>query len=345
MITIRGDLLRLYVAQLFEAKGMSPADAHRVGDILVWANLRGVDSHGVMRTSLYLDFIDQGIINVAPKFRVRNETPAAFVLDADRAAGPVAMTRAADGAVQKAKQSGVGLVMVARTTHTAALGYYARQVTEQGCVCIILSASGRHMPYHGTQGAAVSTSPVCMGVPAGSRNALVLDMAMSTISAGKLMLSQKTGQVLPADSAIDADGVITTDPRRAVLPLPLGGPKGAGLALMSELVTGLLTGDPILREALSDAKAKHRQNAMIIAIDIARFTDLPQFCAGVDALAALICALPRQPGFEAVLMPGDRGDDVAKQRDRTGIPLQDPVWAALLQKGADLGVGAPDVAA
>ena len=342
MINIRSDVLSEYVAQLFKAKGMSGADARQVSDVLVWANLRGVDSHGVMRAPLYLDWIEQGLINVAPNFSNRKETPAAYILDADRAAGPVAMMRAAEGAVGKARQAGLGMVLVARTTHTAALGFYARHVTAQGCVCIILSASGRHMPYHGTKEAAVSTSPICIGVPAGSRNALVLDMAMSTISAGKLMLAQKTGETLPPGSAIDPDGIVTTDPRRAVLPLPLGGPKGAGLALMSELITGLLTDDPILTEALSVAKARHRQNAMIIAIDVARFTDLARFRAGVDGLAALICALPRQPGFDAILMPGDRGDSVAERRGQDGISVQDAVWATLVQRGTELGVNTPD---
>jgi len=341
MVTIHSDALTAYLSQLFEAKGMRPAEARQIGEVLVWANLRGVDSHGVMRAPLYLDWIGAGLINVAPHVKTRKQTPAALILDADRAAGPVAMMAAAQGAVEKAKGVGIGMALVARTTHTAALGFYARHIIAQGCVCIILSASGRHMPYHGTKDAAVSTSPICVGVPAGTRGALVLDMAMSTVSAGRLMLARKTGETLPAESAIDEDGVVTTDPLRALLPLPLAGPKGAGLALMSELITGLLVGEPILSEAIGDARARHRQNAMVIAIDVAQFTDLQIFRDGVDGLAKLLSMMPRQPGFDVVMMPGDRGDSVASQRSADGIPIQDGVWATLLDLGAQLGVAAP----
>lgn len=344
MPNISADMLRDYVARLFEAKGLARADAALVADVLVWANLRGTDSHGVMRTSLYLDFIDQGVINVAPRSRVRNETPAAFVLDADRAAGPIAMMQAADGAIAKAREAGIGMALVARTTHTAALGYYARHIAAQGCASIMLSASGRHMPYHGTKDAAVSTSPVCIGVPAGTRGALVLDMAMSAISAGRVMLARRTGETLPADTAVDAEGAVTTEGHRAVLPLPMAGPKGAGVALMSELLTGLLTNDPILNEALVNAGARHRQNAMVIVIDVARFTDLASFRGGVDSLAALLSAMPRQSGFDAILMPGDRGDAVAKRRERDGVPIQDAVWAALIERGSQLGIDPPKMA-
>jgi ureidoglycolate dehydrogenase (NAD+) len=333
--------LREYIASLFAAKGMPAADAETVADVLVWANLRGVDSHGVLRATLYLDWIEQGLINVAPAFRVRNESAGAYVLDADRAAGPVAMSRAARGAVTKAREAGVGMVLVARTTHTATLGYYARHITSQDCACIMLSASGRHMPYYGTREAAVSTSPICIGVPAGTRDALVLDMAMSTVSAGRLMLAKRTDELLPERSAIDAAGVVTTDPAQAVLPLPIAGPKGAGLALMSELLTGMLTDEPILSEALANAKARHRQNAVIIAIDIARFTDPATFRAGVDGLASLITAMPRQPGFDAILMPGDRGDSIAERRRIEGIVIPDGVWAPLVAMGTNLGVAAP----
>lgn len=341
MAIISSEDLRTYIAGLFTAKGMPVTDAVTVADILVWANLRGVDSHGVLRALLYLDWIEQGVINLNPAFRERNKSASSYVLDADRAAGPVAMSRAADGAVAKAREAGVGMVLVARTTHTAALGYYARQITSQDCACIMLSASGRHMPYHGTRDAAVSTSPICIGVPAGTRNALVLDMAMSAVSAGRLMLAKRTGEVLPEQSAIDAAGVVTTDPAHATLPLPVAGPKGAGLALMSELLTGLLTGEPILSEALVNGGAKHRQNAMIIAIDISHFTDPAIFRAGVDGLANLLTAMPRQPGFDAILMPGDRGDSIADRRNEEGITIPDGVWTPLVARGADLGVAAP----
>ncbi len=341
MPTLRAVLLQNYVAGLFTAKGMNAADAAQVAEVLVWADLRGVNSHGVMRVPLYLGWIDQGIINLDAKPEFRRDTPAARVLDADRAAGPVAMMLAADAAVEKARQAGIGGVLVARTTHTAALGFYARHLTVQGCVCIAFSASGPNMPYHGSRDAAVSTSPLCIGVPAGVGQALVLDMATSMVSIGKLLVARQTGEALAEGWAIDDDGRPTTDPRAATLPLPMAGAKGAGLALMAELITGQLTEDPILSEALSQASAPHRQNAMILAIDVAHFTDLARFGDGVRQVAGLIAAMPRQPGFDAILMPGERGDLAAEPNRRDGIRLPEQVWTDLLAIGTGLGLPSP----
>ena len=338
---IQAAQLNTYVTKVFAAAGLPEAQASQVSDVLVWANLRGGDTHGVVRVPLYLDWIEQGVINPRAVPSFRNETSAACVLDADRAAGPVAMMLAADAAVGKAREAGLGCVLVARTTHTAALGYYARHVTEQQCVCIAFCGSGLHMPYHGTRDAAVSTSPICIGVPAAERGAVVLDMATSVISAGALLLARRTGAPLAPNAAIDREGRPTTDSSEAVLPLPMAGAKGAGLSLMIELVTGLLTRDPILSEALSVAKAGHRQNAMVLAIDIAKFTDPVQFAQGATTLAALISAMPRQPGFDAILMPGERGDRLAETRRRDGIPIPEKVWADLAERGRSLGVTPP----
>ena len=330
------------MTRLFIAKGLPEAHAQQVSDVLVWANLRGVDSHGVVRVPLYLGWIEEGIINVSPVLKTRKETPAVRILDADRAAGPVAMTLAANGAVEKARQTGLGAVLVARTTHTAALGFYARQVTAQGCICIALSGSGPNMAYHGTKDAAVSTSPLCIGVPAGRRGALVLDMATSVVSLGKLMLARQTSEALAPDWAIDKEGLPTSDPQQAVLPLPMAGPKGAGISLMVELITGLLTEDPILSKALSGGNSRHRQNAMVLAIDVDSFTKLAFFQEGVDSLADIISGMPRQPGFDHILMPGERGDETSKVRTRDGIKIPDGLWKTLLATGRELGVSPPE---
>ena len=335
---VRHDVLSAFVASLFAAKGMSDEDAKKIGDILVWADLRGVETHGIVRVPRYLDMIDQDVIDPRAVPQVRKERPGALLLDAKRAAGPVAMMMAADLAVGKARESGVGLTLVARTTHTAALGFYARRVTSAGCICMAMSSSTPNMAYHGTRDAAVATSPLCMGVPSGAGGALVLDMATSVVSLGKLMLARRTGQGLVPGWAIDADGNPTIDPRKAFLPLPMAGPKGAGLSLMVEFITGLLTDHPILGDVLSGGSERHRQNAMVLAIDIGSFVEPSRFRANVDALAAMITAMPRQRGFDAILMPGERGDKVMNARLSAGVAVPEPVLQDLRTLGRKLGV-------
>src|SRR5437899_512585 len=153
------DALRRFTRDVFVRAGMSEVDAATVADVLVWADLRGVDSHGVSRISMYLRLIDDGDLNVRPAIEIGTETAASVLVDADRAAGPSAMTMAMGAAVRKARDAGVGLALVRATTHTAALGYYTLMAAQEGMAAIALAASGPFMAYHGTRAAGVSTNP------------------------------------------------------------------------------------------------------------------------------------------------------------------------------------------
>src|SRR5262249_50816136 len=157
----------------------------------------------------------------------------------DRAAGPIAMTTATRAAIRKARDAGIGLGLVRATTHTAALGYYTLTAAEEGMATIALAASGPFMAYHGTRTAGVSTNPISIAVPGGRHGPVVLDMATGVVARGKLVQAKKTGRPIPPGWALDRDGNPTTDPQAALIPLPLGGPKGSGLSLMIELVTSL----------------------------------------------------------------------------------------------------------
>jgi LDH2 family malate/lactate/ureidoglycolate dehydrogenase len=265
------------------------------------------------------------------------------LIDADKGPGPVAMCQAADAAVAKARAAGVGLALVRRTTHTAAIGYYTRRVAAADMAALAASASIPNMPYHGSRVAAVATSPLSLAVPGGAGAPIVLDMATSVASLGRLAAFRRAGRPLPPGWALDGAGHPTTDAAAAELPLPLGGPKGAGLALMFELIASVLTGNPILAAAITaggDA-ALHRQNGFIIAIDIARFGDAARFRAGVAALVAALKAQPRQDGCNEILMPGERGDRVHAERLAAGIPIPPATWSDLGRLARRFGVAMP----
>ncbi|HZT52443.1 MAG TPA: Ldh family oxidoreductase [Stellaceae bacterium] len=334
--------LKRFVTAVFAAAGMAEADAATVAEVLVWANLRGNDGHGVQRIPRYLEIMDEGGLNPRPRMAVRLETAAALLIDADRAPGPVAMTFAADGAMGKAREAGIGLALVRRTTHTAAIGYYTRRVAEAGMAALMASASIPNMPYHGTRAAVVATNPLSLAVP-GPAAPIVLDMATSVASLGRLAAFRRAGRALPPGWALDDAGNPTTDAARAVLPLPLGGPKGAGLALIFEIIASVMTGNPILAPAITEggAAALHRQNAFIIAIDIARFGDAAAFGAGVGRLVAALKQQPRQSGFDEILMPGERGERAHAERLRDGIPLPAATWADLGRVAARFGLALP----
>jgi ureidoglycolate dehydrogenase (NAD+) len=341
--TVAAAELEHFAAAIFRAAGMPDDNAAHVAAVLVWSNLRGNDGHGVQRIPRYMELIDEGSLNPRPAMSVRLETAAALLVDADKAAGPLSMTFAADHAVRKAKEAGIGLVLVRRTTHTAAIGYYTRRVAANGMAAIASTASIPNMPYHGTRVPSVSTSPLSFAVPGGDDAPLVLDMATSVVSLGRLAQMRRTGKSLMPGWALDAEGNATTDAAKAELPLPLGGPKGAGLSLMAECIASILTGNPILAPALSEggASALHRQNSFIIAIDIARFGDPASFRAGVARLVGVLKGLPLQAGFAEILMPGERGDRTCQARLARGIPIPSATWADLARVAERFGRAMP----
>lgn len=338
-VTTADDLTR-FAREVFVRAGMSEAQAGIVADVLVWADLRGVESHGVMRIPRYLELIDAGDLNPRPVLTVATETAAAVLLDADSAAGPVAMTSAMTAAVGKARQSGVGLALVRATAHTAALGYYTLMAARQGMAGIALSGSSPLMVYHGARAAGVSTSPISIAVPGGEHEPLVLDMGTGLVSMGKLMQVRKTGQPIPEGWALDAKGRPTTDPQAARIPLPLGGPKGSGLALLIECLTSLVVSNPLLAEALEGTARgrRHRMNGLTLAIDVGRFGDPDTFRTQVDRLVKALKALPRAADVVEILMPGEGGSRTRERRRRDGIPIPRAVLEELQSVGDRLGV-------
>jgi LDH2 family malate/lactate/ureidoglycolate dehydrogenase len=326
---IAAERLQAWVARVFATGGMPTQDAETVARVLVWANLRGMDTHGVVRVPRYMEWLRSGELNARPAMSTRNEAAACVMLEADRAAGPVAMTFASELATQKARAAGIGLCLVRGTTHTAALGYYTHKAAESGMAAIAFSASGPNMAYHGARTAGVSTAPLALAVPGGD-GPVALDMASGVVSLGRIALARRSNETLQPGWALDGKGEPTTDPHQAKLPLPLGGPKGSGLSLLIECLTSLLAGNPLLAEVLEGTPQgkRHRQNGAVIALDVARFVEPRQFAREVTRLARAIKALPAQPG-EEILLPGERGARAAAQRGRDGIPLSGPVLEEL----------------
>jgi ureidoglycolate dehydrogenase (NAD+) len=342
---IAAESLRTFAAELLERAGLLAAHARSVAEVLVWADLRGTHSHGVSRLPLYTGWLRSGEMNGASRIECTLLLPALVVLDGQRCAGAPGMLEASDAAIACARRSGIGLALLRDTTHTGALGYFTERIARGGLAAIVMAASGPNMAYHDAAAAGVSTSPLSIAVPRGQPHAPILfDMASSVVALGKLAQAQSAGSSIPAGWALDAQGLPTTDPAEAKIPLPLGGPKGSGLALLFEALCSLLPGNPILQPALSrnaDAgPSRHYQNAMVIAIDIAQIIDPDQFAQDVEALVQAIRRLPPAEGRE-ILLPGERGERESQQRRRMGIVLPPGIARQLEGLAADLGVALP----
>ena len=340
VLVSHSDLTQFIIAA-FVAKGMAADDARIIADALIWANLRGGDSHGVIRLPRYIELIDKGEMDPAARPDVALDSPLRFVLDGMRCAGPIAMMRAIAVAGDRARSGGLCVGLVRNTTHTGAIGRYAHALAERGCVALIAVAGIPLMAYHGARVRSVSTSPLAIGVPTG-RGPVVLDMATSVAALGRLVQARAAGDPIPYGWAIAEDGTPTTDPKTAAIPLPLGGPKGSGLSLMFEFIAGLLSGAPVLAPALGpNHSTRHTQNAFILALDVAAFRPPADFAADADELIDVIKSLPVRDGFDEILLPGERGRRTETVRRTTGIPIRPATWEALGVLAKKLAIDLP----
>lgn len=342
-IVVPADTLRTLTTSIFQGAGLPSRDAAQVAKVLVWADLRGVESHGITRVPRYLEMIQQGAFNPVPAMSVVKESGAVLVLDADRAAGPVGMDYGSSLAMQKAAEHGVGFVLIRRTTHTGALGFYVEAAAAKGYACVAGTASIPNMPYHGTRVASVATSAFCIGVPSGGPAPLVLDMATSAVSLGRLALLKRSGRPLQPGWAMNGAGEETLDPAAAALPLPLGGAKGAGLSLMIECLASLLAQNPIIAPILRGGSPLHRQNSFMLALEVARICPVEIFCQSVRELAQALKSAPRAPGVDEILMPSERAQRSLEARTAAGIPISGATWSAFGQAAASVGVNIPQV--
>ncbi len=332
VVLVKNSELRAVVQSVFEQLAFPSEDAALMAEVLVWANMHGKDSHGVTRVPRYIELVKRGEMAPMPNFTVPLDIAAMTIIDAGRAAGPVALQRSIPYVVSKARLNGISLALIRDTTHTGPIGYFTSLIASHGLVSIAATASIPNMAYHGTRSAVVSTAPLAISVPRARARTITLDMASSTISLGKLLEARKQAVELGATDALDSDGRATRNPKSATTLLPLGGPKGSGLALMIECLASIMAEKPILQEYLTNTNRRHRQNTLLIAIDVSQLSDFTRFVLNVEAIAAEIKAAEWQAGVDEVVMPGERGEQIARKRAETGIPVPNELWNRLQSK-------------
>ena len=331
------------LVEIFKARDLPPDEALLVAEGLVWADLRGIESHGLFRIPQYMLRIDKGVVNPRPQMTIIKETAAAVVIDGDHSHGQIALNFAIKKALEKAKQVSIGWVVVGDTTHTGAVGMYTRQVAGEGMAALYMGASQPNMAFYGTKAGGVSTSPIAMAVPRAHGKVLSLDLSTAIAGVGKLLQHKVNDEALGEGWALDADGNATTDPHKASLPTPLGGPKGSGLSLMFECVTSLIAGRAILEPWIKGKNQQHHQSALIAAIDIKKFIDLQEYCEQVEALAEVIKTLPKADDVDKILMPGERSDAIYEERIRNGYIVPLKVWEKVVETAKKYNVPLPDI--
>ncbi|MEE2761109.1 MAG: Ldh family oxidoreductase [Pseudomonadota bacterium] len=315
-------LLRLAVG-IFRAAGVEGTEARLWADVLVWANLRGVDSHGMLRLPEYIAHMDDGKLKVNAEMKIKRQTGAAVTIDADLAPGPIAMAAAMEEAMDRARKVQVGWCVVRKTTHAGAIGYFALKAARQGFAGIVLTSSRPLMAYPGARIPGASTNPIAIAVPGGKHPPMFLDMSTSASGMGKISQAKDAGTSIPEGWAVDADGRTTTDPQKVAMLSPASGSKGANLSLMIECLTSLFADFPLIEYALETGAPRFGRpmNGLAVAVDISAFGNLSTYRTLADGLAQQISGLPTVDGVDQVYAPGERGDAILKQREKDGIPL------------------------
>lgn len=336
---------RAAVARILAAGGYPHAAADLVADSLVDAEGRGIASHGVTRTRVYVDRVRAGLVDASAEPSAEGHSRACRTVDAHNSPGQIAAQAAVGHVVEAATRWGIGMVGVVNSNHCGALGYFLRRIAAAGHVGFAASNGPAAMTYHGARVKAVGTNPLGYAVPRMTAPPIVLDMATSVVAKGRIIQAAKVGQTeIPPDWAVDSEGRPATTPAAALAGavVPFGGPKGSGLAMGIDLLCGgLLSGvfGSGIGDMYDDWSRTQRLGHIFIAVDPDAWTGRERFAASVEAFVAEVRALPTTPGHERVLLPGEPEDQRLAIAARHGLNLSPLTVADLNSVAAEAGLG------
>lgn len=341
--SIEAGPLEGWVRALLEGSGLVASAAESVAHSLVDASVRGVDSHGVLRVPIYARRLREGLMSADPHPSVVREDGAVALVDGDEGPGAVAGLFATELVIRLAREHGVGVVGVRRSSHYGAAGYYVRRAAREGLVALTTTnAEPFVVPFGGSEWA-LGTNPIAFAAPA-SDGVFEFDMATSQVAVGKMLLAREKGVPLEPGWAVDAQGAPTTDANAAAAAVPLGGYKGFGLALLVEVLSGVLSGSGVghgVGRMYDEWDRRQDVGHFFLALDPERTVGREQFAAALAGLLATMKAIAPAPGVDEVLVPGEPQDRMEKERRATGIPLPVAVYESLEELGRDVGVASP----
>lgn len=339
---IAADMLRGVCQQLLERVGVPADQAALVARVIVRADLRGIGSHGVLRLPAYIHKVQRGLMEAHTRVTLVRERGATALLDGGGGFGQVAGVRGMDEAIQRAEEYGAGSVGVRNANHFGIAAYYAMMALEKGRIGVVVSNAAPSMAPWGGIEPLLGSNPVCVAIPTGEEVVIVLDMASSNVARGKIRLAARQGQKIPLGWALDAKGRPTDDPQAALegTLLPIGGPKGYGIALVNDALAGVLTGSPFgpAIPSLHDPDRRSAVGFFFQALDIEAFAERAEFEAKMQQMLATIRESARAEGVERIYIPGEIEWEKEREREAHGVPVSEAVLSQLRGLAAELGV-------
>ena len=336
--------LKAYIARTFVAVGIAGGDAAVLGDLITEADLRGSDTHGVFRMPPYIERLRAGSINPRPHIRMIEERASAALIDGDNGMGHLAMKLAAETAIAKARQTGVGWVGCRMTNHAGPASLYAMMPLKHDMIGLTFAVgSANHLPPWGGSESLLGTNPLAVAVPAQDEPPVVMDMSPTVAAYGKVRLKAARGEAMPVGWMIDRQGQPLTDPNRAAEGslLPIGDYKGYALSLIIGLLAGALNRAAFGREIsdiMKNPDAVTNTGQSVVALSVEAFAPVGEFKRSVDAMVRTIRASPRLPGVAHIWLPGEQSHTKWLDRVQNGIPMPAGLRKSLDQLAKELGI-------
>jgi LDH2 family malate/lactate/ureidoglycolate dehydrogenase len=339
---IAAHALLAWVTAVFERCGMGASDAGLLADTLVRADLRGVHSHGVLRVPEYVVKLTRGGVDPRGQPQIVREVGSCLVVDGGNSMGQIGARFAMAQAIERAESFGIAAAAVRGSNHCGSLAYFAMQALSRDMIGLATTNALPTMAPWGGAERLLGINPLAVAVPGGQERPLVYDAAFSGSAHGKIRVYQQKGLALPEGWALDRDGRPTTDPAEAIegLLLPIGGFKGAGLAMIMGILSSMLSGASYGTE-LGDMHAGPRAGQdghFVAAINVAAFEDIDRFKARVDMAIRQVHQARRAPGVDRLYVPGELEFLAEEDRLVNGIPLNDVTLADLARTGEQLGI-------
>ena len=326
--------LASFTAQCLEKLGLQSADAQLVAQTLVAANLRGVDSHGVVRLPHYATRLRNGTVKARPDILVHRTGASAAVVEGDAGMGQLVAARAMNEAILLAKASGVGAVVARNSSHCGACAWFVEMAVKEGMIGVALTHTDPIMVPPGMKRIFLGSNPIAFGAPGGDGPPVIVDLSTTHAAWGKVIVARQEGKAIPPDWAVDAAGRATTDAARAVGLAPTGAHKGYALAMMVEILCAHLAGVPFglhVTKMYGELDKPRNLGHFLLALDISKFSEAAVFRAQIDLLL-------REIHGENALAPGEPERLIAVRRSKEGVPLGEGTLGELNALAGQLGV-------
>lgn len=325
--------LHALIGDKLHKAGLSREYADIVADVLVHADLRGVHSHGAMRVEYYAERIAKGGTNVNPKFDFKRTGPCSAVFDGDNAAGHVVAKLGMDRAIEIAGENGAAIVGMRRMGHSGSLSYYVEQAAAAGFLGFsVCQSDPMAVPYGGAE-PFFGTHPIAFASPSADGRHVIIDLAVTVQAWGKILHARSKNAPIPDDWAVDGDGNPTTDPQKVAALNHIAGPKGYALAMMVDILSGVLLGLPFGKNVTSmynDLTEMRMLGQLHIVIDPARFTDKTAFLRDINQLMSDLNAVKPAKGGGQVHYPGQGSRKRQAEYEKNGIEIVDDIYDYLV---------------